>query len=135
MEMNREIKFRAWTGLEMEYRVVVGKLGAFYVAALDPQDSASMSSANTIYPKETPIMQYTSLKDKNGKEIWEGDIVNDSYMNRSKNCEIKFSEGAFIVQSLSRVDIIWEHFCRENGCCSLLEVIGNIYEHPQLLEK
>ena len=43
-----ETKFRVWTGMKMDYDVVVGKLGAFYVAGLDPKDSASMSPANTI---------------------------------------------------------------------------------------
>jgi uncharacterized phage protein (TIGR01671 family) len=71
----REIKFRAWTGSKMEYRVVVGQLGAFYVEGIDPKDSACMNPANTKYYKETPIMQNTGLLDKNGREVFEGDVI------------------------------------------------------------
>jgi hypothetical protein len=73
--MNRQIKFRAWTGYKMEYNVMVGHLGAFYCAGLDPNDSASLSSANTIYGKETPIMQFTGFLDEDGIEIYENDII------------------------------------------------------------
>lgn len=63
--MMREIKFRVWNGLEMEYRIMAGHLGAFYAPNLDPGDSACICTNNTIYPKETPVMQYTGLHDKN----------------------------------------------------------------------
>lgn len=52
--MNREIKFRVWTGMSMGYKVMAGYLGHFYVAGMDEKDAACMSQFNTIYRKETP---------------------------------------------------------------------------------
>ena len=49
--MEREIKFRVWTGQEMEHRIMVGFLGAFYVQGIDEKDSASMSPFNTKYSR------------------------------------------------------------------------------------
>lgn len=70
-------------------------------------------------------MQYTGLKDKNGKEIYEGDIV------RSYN---EFGE-AFAVLSVVEYD---EQYAKYRGvdieCLDYEEVIGNIYENPELLE-
>jgi len=72
------------------------------------------------------LMQYTGLKDKNGKEIYEGDLFN--YMCDDgcieKNCEVVFNDGAFRTRwgCLIKDIIDWE-----------FEVIGNIYENPELL--
>lgn len=84
--------------------------------------------------KDFPIMQFVGLLDKNGKEIYEGDIVNEWRVSRS------FPDG----RNIQRV-IEWEEdmtlddsygmqavgFCMYGG---FLEVIGNIYENPELLK-
>lgn len=92
--MNRQIKFRVWTGYSMEYRVLAGALGHFYVEGMSKTDSACLSDANTVYHESAPLMQFTGLLDKNGKEIWEGDIVN--FTDDPKPYVIEFCDGIFI---------------------------------------
>lgn len=72
------------------------------------------------------VMQYTGLKDKNGKEIYEGDIVEmdprEFGASRPRNLQqVTWGDG--------RWDI-WSSSDLKNWC----EVIGNIYENPELLK-
>lgn len=106
----REIKFRAWDGKEMR-RV-------FYLAA------------DGIRKKpEWEVMQYTGLKDKNGEEIYEGDIVLDEGWTPSMNKKeiVKFEEGGMYPFAIAG----WECTISSEEC----EVIGNIYENPKLINK
>lgn len=129
----RDIKFRIWNGWKMEYNVMAGFLGAFYVEGVDKKDSASMSQANTIYPKETPVMQYTGCVDKNGKEIYEKDILSVAVIG-------KFIEW-FVVVTWSDYHNGWMTVHDESGNgklypfnnFDLIEVVGNSYENPDLL--
>ncbi len=70
------------------------------------------------------LMQYTGLKDKNGKEIYEGDIVLNKYGNV---CEMVFRHHGFYYTRPG-----WKtRLAHPNG--EELEVVGNIYENPELL--
>ena len=119
----REIKFRVWNGTEMVYDVMVGKFGIFYVNpsnnGIDENDSACLTPANTKYPDDIPVMQYTGLKDKNGVEIYEGDQwkwdEDDGLIY-----VIDFCEGGFGAYTYG--------YYRQPGLFKYGEVIGNIHD-------
>lgn len=81
--------------------------------------------------EESILMQYTGLKDKNGKEIYEGDIL--LYDSNSKT-SVFYKNGAFVRSyGNSNMYLLYDSFI-EDGCLYNYEVIGNIYENPELLE-
>ena len=121
--MKREIKFRAWTGLIMlhdGFAIMNGKVLHHNVGGLE------------FYGEyEYEIMQFTGLLDKNGKEIYEGDIINANiYLNEQDCHDIYFQNGDFRIRwSMFRLSELLESSF--NG--RKVEVIGNIYENPELL--
>ena len=115
----REIKFRAWDKEEKEMRQVVVMTGdAYEISVRDIHGERYWQDYKTF-----ELMQYTGLKDKNGKEIYEGDIVRCiGYVNLLK---VRFSDGGFLFGDMhasasSRHD---------------REIIGNIYENKELLKE
>lgn len=92
------------------------------------------------------LMQYTGLKDKNGKEIYESDLVKVIYQHDGINNydyevkgQIKWDEKRlqWCIES-DKGDEVWTHplcdFEREQIALDSLEVIGNIYPNPELLK-
>lgn len=88
------------------------------------------------------IMQYTGLKDKNGEEIYEGDILQDDCeelhqvifgklpLDKSGDCVCTYE--AFYCKCYGKLGQSPFYECANIG--DWMEVIGNIYENPKLLE-
>lgn len=110
--MNRELKFRAWSG--------TGWIQANY------QDTI-LTLSNFGKSKTVILEQYTGLKDKNGKDIYEGDIVKGDYFKGSWT--VFFWEGCFTLKPYA-TDTMANYNCPYS-----IEVIGNIHENPDLLKE
>jgi uncharacterized phage protein (TIGR01671 family) len=114
----REIKFRAWD--KTNKKMVYGNIG-FIQYENDFTVGAFDSFGYPIQNKNVELMQYTGLKDKNGKEIYEGDIVRWFFMEERVS-PIEYHKWFFQPKGWGNIDL------------SETEVIGNIYENPELLE-
>lgn len=73
--------------------------------------------------------EFTGLKDKNNKEIYGGDIVNEKN-ERGESAIVKFIDGSFVFWAGNEQSPCQEWYIKNND----IEVIGNIYENPELLK-
>lgn len=125
-------KFRAWHN--QLSRMMLIKSMWFQDGRLEEIElnDAVMNDYITVSPDEIELMQSTGLKDKNGKEIFEGDVVD--YKGREAVIKWHGSYASFIyrfVDELNKRSAEWYPLYLAYLKC---EVIGNIYENPELLE-
>ena len=132
---NREIKFRAWDKIRKR---MIAEPQFDYVVENGKHLIHNMFDERGRQVEEFELMQYTGLKDKNGKEIYEGDILSISeyadgdFIIKPHNSKVVFVEGGF---RLNAIDSLFEYESLSHislnkiGC-----IIGNIYENPELLK-
>lgn len=133
---NRIFKFRGWDTKKkkMEYDI-----GVFEEWPIDRANHTyDTPNVEIEFLEDVIIQQFTGLKDKNGKNIYEGDIISYKTLQGIKYQQIKFiidqdNIGGVYISPLSAGD-----GC---GCCASclkggdVEIVGNIYENPNLLNQ
>jgi len=135
----REIKFRAWED-DAKFFVYLtmgdllfGSEGFGISSGLDRIKSMLEETSKNPSSDER-IQQYTGLRDKNGKEIYEGDILDMGRKHLSTIAQVVWADkmAAFVAASPDSFLNLSNTGAMCDGKC---EVIGNIYENPELIKK
>lgn len=137
----REIKFRVWDKKEKQWlkykKIHIGwqipidkdpiKIDGYFFVSKDGEVCSDLEYC--IQNKNFELMQYTGLKDKNDKEIYEGDIV------VGKDGHYRPFKGAVEFKSeWGRMVVIDEDLTLTFGIAKKCEILGNLYENPELLD-
>lgn len=128
--MNREIKFRGWSihfkrwifGDLISTNIEDGRAIQFY----DEEDGWLCDNVN-----EKTVGQFTGVKDINGREIYEGDIVRVRVTNDRFKKNPKFRNG---VVEFNEYDGSWANGCYLRFIPKRMEIIGNIHDNPELMK-
>jgi hypothetical protein len=122
----RETKFRAWHEGKM-YRVLVLLLGQLEQTVTLVQDEGPYV---TVPLDEVELLQYTGLKDKNGKDVYEGDII--KVAKNSRLFHVIWNEWAFC-WDLAALNTEGSPVAFTGLPHATFDAIGTIYENPDLI--
>lgn len=126
----RQIKFRVWDSERKQmYNLSENR---FSFGLFEGHRAISWEDVFAEQHEELIPLQYTGLKDKNGREIYEGDIVIRSYRESQTTAvrKIVFHNDGFKIQEIGK----YAGLSLLYPALDDIEIIGNIYENPELLE-
>lgn len=140
----REIKFRAWDKTEEKLKLVGGIVFDKGVITEVDNDDGSLLWESSGIGTNYELMQFSGLHDKNGKEIYEGDICRTSMETQLGKIQVvgvmrwQETEARFSIEGETPDFIEMKNYDVLGGAvddrADVPEVIGNIYENPELLE-
>lgn len=136
--MSREIKFRVW---DIKDKKFIPYQKDTYIEAVDGDvyeiTSEGCCGGIEINKLRAEIMQFTGFKDKNGKEIYEGDII--KYVNELY--KVEFFRGSFFLKESKEYDsddselVYGIYFPDMSDLEHNCEIVGNIYENQELWDE
>jgi uncharacterized phage protein (TIGR01671 family) len=134
--MNREIKFRTWDPIVKKMYYPIGLLDVC-IPDLGEPSVAQQSFRHCGYINKGQLMQFTGMKDIHGKEIWEGDILfcSKHLMEHRPVIWLRNYAGFGVEDSKSEEKQGYvNHLTTMNVKQWGLEIVGNIFENPELLK-
>jgi len=129
----REIKFRGWDK-EAKRMFIVNDIEGLRQNTLWRDKNGNIE----LWDDQVEIMQYTGLKDKNGKEIYEGDIITGETWYESENDAYQWTrkKPAIVEWSKGSICGFYPFYLNARFKCDVkdIEVIGNVWENKELLD-
>ena len=117
-----EIKFRVWIKISQQFATW--------------EDICHKKNLHRLIDNpEYIIMQYTGIKDKDGVEIYEGDILEAfNILGEKEILPVVFVDGAFMGKRLEDEEFPYFYLFANKSFSKTYKVVGNIYENPELLK-
>lgn len=125
----REIKFRAW---HKEEKIIGEVLGIDILHKEIFFSNEDVDCYEHTDFKDIELMQYTGLKDKNNKEVYEGDIVKLRANHGIGVIKYYDEWGVFVVEYIKPrpLTVLGMNYYKED-----IEILGNIYKNPELIKE